>query len=118
MRLTYLFAAAAMTMMPYAAEAAPHNGSCHTSIRTHGGAYPEHYHSPGNCVVIYVDDEADYDDCHHSVLRHFLPGYGKTWHRHVGPNCNVQIYEEESGPTPGVGGCIQIGPSTICGFGG
>lgn len=91
----------------------PVHNSCHQNLRTHGGAYPQHYHHQGNCSVLYADDFEN-DDCHHSVLRHFLSGYGKVWHRHSGPGCHVQLYEQESGPTPGIGGCIQIGGHTTC----
>lgn len=55
----------------------------------------------------------DYDDCHHNVLRHYLPGYGKIWHQH-GYDCEVEIYDYEGGPTAGHGGCIQVGPVTVC----
>ena len=41
------------------------------------------------------DDDDDYDDCHHNVLRHSLPGYGRVWHRHRGSSCRVEIYERE-----------------------
>ncbi len=92
----------------------PVHSSCHQNLRTHGGAYPQHYHRQSDCAVISADDADDYDDCHHSVLRHFLPGYGKVWHRHRGSNCHVELYEHEGGPTPGYGGCFQIGPATIC----
>jgi hypothetical protein len=94
--------------------AIPVHNSCHQNLRTHGGSYPQHYHRQSDCAVILADDEDDYDDCHHSVLRHFLPGYGKVWHRHRGSNCHVELYEHDSGPTPGHGGCIQIGPAVIC----
>jgi hypothetical protein len=93
-----------------------HDGNCHRSWRTHGGAYPRHRHNE-YCDVEYDDDEEDYDDCHREVLRHSLPGYGRVWHRHRGSNCRVEIYDREEGPTPGYGGCIQVGPAVICGGG-
>jgi hypothetical protein len=94
-----------------------HN-TCHSNFRTHNGAYPLHRHRQSDCGMVIADDEGDsYDDCHHSVLRHYLPGYGKVWHRHRGPSCRVEVYEHESGPSPGIGGCVQIGPSVICGYG-
>jgi hypothetical protein len=139
MRLRYLFAIATAVILSSAATAAPISGAnrafgglsgievtpvhndCHSSWRTHGGSYPEHRHrydSDGDCITIYRDDYDDdgddYDDCHHSVQRHFLPGYGKVWHKHRGSSCRVEIYDYEDGPTPGHGGCIQIGPATIC----
>lgn len=98
----------------------PVHNTCHSDTRTHGGSYPEHHHRQSNCrVVLDDDDDDDEDDCHSSVLRHFLSGYGRIWHRHRRSDCGIQIYEEgDDDPTPGVGGCIQVGPSTICGFGG
>ena len=118
MRLRYLFATAAIAvaMLSTPAVAGPHNGSCHESLRTHGGAYPRHYHDD-DCDVIY-EDEDDYDDCHREVLRHSISGYGKVWHKHRGSSCRVEIYEHEGGPTTGYGGCIQVGPAVICGGGG
>ena len=136
MRLRYLVVAAAAVLLSNAAFAAPMNGSrldvgggigvipvhegygneCHRSWRTHGGAYPRHYHDE-DCDVVYDDDEDDYDDCHREVLRHYLSGYGKVWHRHRGSSCRVEIYEHEGGPTPGYGGCIQVGPAVLCGGG-
>jgi hypothetical protein len=84
-------------------------------MRTHGGAYEPHYHRQSDCRVIYDDDdEADNEDCHRDVLRHYLPDEGRTWHRHRRSDCSVQVYEEEDGPTTGVDGCIQIGPAVIC----
>lgn len=92
----------------------PVHSSCHQNIRTHGGSYPPHYHNQGNCAVVYADQGGGYnDDCHHHVLRHWLPGYGTVWHRHTG-SCNVQLYDHPGGPTPGYGGCITVGPATIC----
>jgi hypothetical protein len=132
MRLRYLLATAAVAILSSSAIAAPlstsgelgggiavtpvHGDNCHSSWRTHGGAYPRHYHDD-DCDIIYDDDEDDYDDCHREVLRHYLPDYGRVWHRHRGSNCRVQIYEREEGPTPGYGGCIQVGPAVICGGG-
>jgi hypothetical protein len=92
--------------------------TCHRDVRNHDGAYPQHYHRRSSCRMVVVDnDDGGYDDCHHSVLRHYLPGYGKVYHRHRGSNCRVDIYENEGGPSAGVGGCVQIGPSVICGYG-
>jgi hypothetical protein len=116
MRLGYFFATAAIAMLSSTAMAGPHNGSCHGSVRTHGGAYAPHFHDD-DCDVIYEEDEDDYDDCHREVLRHSISGYGKVWHRHRGSSCRVEIYEDDDGPTPGIGGCVQIGPSVICGYG-
>ena len=117
MLLRYLLAAAAVVLLSSTAMAQPHNGSCHRSVRTHGGAYPPHYHDEDCDVVYQDDDDDDYDDCHREVLRHYLSGYGKVWHRHRGSSCRVEIYEHEGGPTPGYGGCIQVGPAVICGGG-
>jgi hypothetical protein len=136
MRLRYLFATAAVAILSSTALAAPiagsggslgslggvevipvHDGNCHRNWRTHGGAYPRHRHDE-YCDVEYDDDDDDYDDCHREVLRHHLSGYGKVWHRHRGSSCRVEIYEHEGGPTPGYGGCIQVGPAVICGGGG
>jgi hypothetical protein len=43
-----------------------------------------------------------------------VKGYGKVWHRYVGPYCRIQIAPSHK-PAPGVGGCVRVGPSTICG---
>jgi hypothetical protein len=95
----------------------PIHSTCHDEPRTHGGSYPRHIHDDDDCDVIIVegpDDDDDEDDCHANVQRHFIPGYGRVWHRHRGNDCDVIIYEEESGPRPGVGGCISVGPLTVC----
>jgi hypothetical protein len=141
MRLRYLFATAAVAILSTTAMAAPLGNSygpfggaggievipvhneCHSSWRTHGGSYPEHRHDydgDGDCVTYYRDDDDDddYDDCHREVLRHYLSDYGRVWHRHRGSRCRVELYEHEGGPTPGYGGCIQVGPAVICGGGG
>jgi hypothetical protein len=93
----------------------PVHNTCHSDSRTHGGSYPLHHHRQSNCRVVIDEDDDEDDDCHHDVIRHFLPGYGKVWHRHRRSDCGIQIYEEgDDDPTPGVGGCIQIGPVTVC----
>jgi hypothetical protein len=134
MRLIAIVAATAMTLgtcsLAYAAgpiapkgdlpisamSPIPVHDTCHRGVRNHDGSAPLHYHRRSDCRMVVVEDEGGYDDCHHSVIRHYLPGYGKVYHRHRGSSCRVEIYESESGPTPGVGGCVQIGPSTICGY--
>ena len=134
MRLRYLFATAAVAILSSTAMAAPISNSnslgrvggvevipvhssCHSRTQTHGGSYRPHHHDDDDCDVIYDDDDdddEDYDDCHHNVQRHYLSGYGRVWHRHRGSSCHVELYEHESGPTPGYGDCIQIGPATLC----
>jgi hypothetical protein len=92
-------------------EVIPVHSTCHSSVRNHSGSYPDHYHDQDNCMMLVIQD--DDDDCHGNVLRHYLPGYGKIWHQH-GYNCEVEIYDYEGGPTTGHGGCIQVGPVTVC----
>ena len=127
MRFTYLIGFGALAMLAQAAAAGPissqtppriggvdivpvHN-TCHSNVRTHGGSYPEHYHDQQTCGMMVVMD--DDDDCHHNVIRHYVPGYGKTWHKH-NASCQVVLYDYDQGPTTGHGGCIQVGPVTVC----
>jgi hypothetical protein len=92
-----------------------HN-TCHSQLRTHGGAYAQHYHDPGTCAMVLGQGGGGYD-CHADVQKHFVQGHGSIWHSH-NSNCNLNVYPSQGGPAPGIGGCIQVGPSTICGFGG
>jgi hypothetical protein len=89
-----------------------HN-NCHQSYRTHGGAFPSHYHDPGSCQPIYSGG-AGGGDCHANVQRHWVPGYGNIYHSHLN-NCQVQPYTAAPNPTPGYGGCISVGGVlTVC----
>jgi len=50
-------------------------------------------------------------DCHRDVRRHFVPGYGRVPHRHVGPRCRVDVgrrYRDRDRD------CIRIGDLRIC----
>lgn len=91
---------------------------CHADVRVHFlpqfGAAVAHRHQGNSCTIVLAQGGGGGGDCHHDVRRHFLPGYGKVWHRH-GPACGVILYPAQSGPAPGIGGCIQIGPTLFCG---
>ncbi len=53
-----------------------------------------------------------WSDCHRSPDRHFVKGYGKVLHRHVGPNCRVQLvkqYKQRQNNN-----CIRLGDFWIC----
>jgi hypothetical protein len=53
-----------------------------------------------------------WSDCHRSPDRHFVKGYGKVLHRHVGPNCRVQPvkqYKQRQNNN-----CIRLGDFWIC----
>lgn len=91
---------------------------CHADVRVQFlpefGANVAHRHQGNNCATVLAGGGGGGGDCHKDVRRHFVPGQGKVWHRH-GPACGVQLYPAQGGPAPGIGGCIQIGPSVICG---
>jgi hypothetical protein len=97
-----------------------HN-DCHQNLRTHGGSYPEHYHAGANCAMVTTNNNGNNQnggynpgDCHADVRNHWTSGYGTLWHRHGG-NCGVVPYENQTGPTPGVGGCVSVGNFlTVC----
>ncbi len=46
--------------------------------------------------------------CHRSVQRHLHRGYGRTYHRHVGPRCRIQVARKHRD------GCFRIGDVRIC----
>ena len=91
--------------------------TCHQNVRTHGG-FP-HVHNQFNCGVVPAQGGGGFPggggggDCHANVQRHFVPGYGSIWHRHF-QNCQIDPYPNEGGPVPGTGGCIKVGPLTVC----
>ena len=95
------------------------HSSCHQNVRTHNGAYPQHTHKQSNCAVVIVGGGGGgggggNNDCHADVRKHWVAGYGSVWHRHQGNQCHVNLYEAPGGPTPGIGGCIQVGPLVVC----
>ncbi len=49
-------------------------------------------------------------DCHRTVRRHYVRGYGRVWHRHVGPRCRVQLVRRDHHRD----NCIHIGDVRIC----
>ena len=53
-------------------------------------------------------------DCHRDVRRHWVRGYGNVLHRHVGPNCRVQVFRRFD--RPGGRDCIWIGRVRFCAF--
>ncbi len=97
-------------------EIVPVHSTCHQNHRTHGGAYPNHFHNQNNCNMVIGGGGGGGggQDCHANVQRHFVPGYGSVWHRHRGNQCFVDVYPNQGGPVPGVGGCIQVGPLVVC----
>ena len=115
----------AATPVPPAADLARTGGSdlllvhqtCHQEVRTHGG-FP-HVHNQFNCGVVPAQGGGGFPggggggDCHANVQRHFVPGYGSIWHRHF-QNCQIDPYPNQGGPVPGTGGCIKVGPLTVC----
>jgi hypothetical protein len=38
-----------------------------------------------------------YADCHRTILRHFVPGYGVILHSHIGPDCAVRRATRSTG---------------------
>jgi len=50
-------------------------------------------------------------DCHRDVRRHFVPGYGRVPHRHVGPRCRVDVGRRDRYRGRD---CIRIGDLRIC----
>jgi hypothetical protein len=91
--------------------------TCHQNVRTHGG-FP-HSHNQFNCGVVPAGQGGGFPggggggDCHANVQRHFVPGYGSIWHRHTA-TCEIDPYPNQGGPVPGTGGCIKVGPLTVC----
>ena len=88
--------------------------TCHQDVRNH--AVGPHRHHQFNCSVMPAGPfpgGPGGGDCHANVQRHFVPGYGSIWHRHFN-NCSVDPYPNQGGPVPGTGGCIKVGPLTVC----
>jgi hypothetical protein len=50
--------------------------------------------------------------CHRSAQRHWVRGYGRVLHRHVGPWCRVQVVRRHHHRDRG--DCIKIGDVRIC----
>jgi hypothetical protein len=110
---------------PYAAPASPQvapvqnlvvpvNG-CHAEDRR--GYVPEfgrtvrHFHRR-NCRPVRSDDRPSQRDCHRNAQRHRIPGYGgSVVHRHVGPNCRIQVLRRYD---RGGRNCVTIGPIRYC----
>jgi hypothetical protein len=93
----------------------PVHQTCHQEVRTH--AVGPHTHHPYNCSVRMAGPgpggPGGGGDCHANVQRHFVPGYGSIWHRHTA-TCEIDPYPNQGGPVPGTGGCIKVGPLTVC----
>ena len=83
-----------------------------------------HVHRGGRCRPVEVDrprrDDDDYgpggrrDDCHRDVRRHPIRGVGNVYHRHRGPSCRIEIFEDRGRARPGAGACENVGGATLC----
>lgn len=51
-------------------------------------------------------------DCHRSPERHVVKGYGRVLHRHVGPNCRVQLLKQSKKRLNN--NCIRLGDFWLC----
>jgi hypothetical protein len=64
------------------AVAGQYDGNSHTSVGYMGG---QGWDGP------YWNSDWKRRDCHRRPDRHWVRGYGRVLHRHVGPRCRVQI---------------------------
>jgi hypothetical protein len=63
------------------------------------------------------EENWDNRDCHRYADRHFIPGYGRTLHRHHGKRCGVDVLRRSSdrrGHRDRGEDCIRIGDIKIC----
>lgn len=79
-------------------------GGCHPDVRRHFvpefGATVEHQHRR-DCSPVRVRRPVPLPDCHRAPREHHIPGMGRVYHRHVGPNCEIRIIRRSTVPAPG-----------------
>jgi hypothetical protein len=90
---------------------------CHRDVERHYvpevGRRVWHYHKGKNCRPIAADRDDRRDrHCHRDGQRHYHDRWGRVVHRHVGPNCRVDLFRMHRGPWSD--DCVMFGPIRFC----